>query len=146
MIARLASLIAIALAAACAHQLSPIARGRYVFGGEVRSFQPCGDANEYWVVTSDSNRMRLRTLHGQLTSRPYQAIYIEVRGARTDGVAGEFSRAYDGLFRIDTILKVSAAIPGSCSAPAKPKEDAQRTINTTHRETVREFLWRASPS
>jgi len=118
---RFAPLIVFALVAACTHELSPTARGRYVFGGEVRSFQPCGDANEYWVVTSDSNRIRLRTLHGQLTSRPYQAIYIEVRGAWTDGVAGEFSRAYDGLFRIDTILKVSAEIPSSCSAPAKPE-------------------------
>lgn len=91
-----------------------LVEGRYVWGGEVETFRKCGDSLTFWAVVNDSIRSRLRAAHQALTTRPYQAIFLQARGRPTDGERGEFSRDYDGLFRIDSVLATSATIPTTC--------------------------------
>ncbi len=109
---------------------SPAARlveGRFVWGAEVETFRPCGDSLTYWVVASDSMRLHLRSTHGSLTSRPYQAIFLRVHGERTDGERGEFAREYDGLFRIDSVLTADVSVPATCEDAARSPSPPRTT-------------------
>jgi hypothetical protein len=115
-------LLAITLAPlnACASSRSaledPTRAGSYVWGAEVNSFKPCGSDSVFWVLAPPDLLMRLRTAHDSLTTRPYERIYIRVKGHRssekTDGFAGETS----GYFQITDILEIRRLIPGECGS------------------------------
>ena len=38
-------------------------RGFYVYGGEARTFQPCGSEKVYWVRAAEAISNRLRSAH-----------------------------------------------------------------------------------
>lgn len=102
--------------AGCADTTESIHEGRYVFGHEVHTFQPCGRRTTYWVVGGDSTTAALRAAHDSLTSRPYEPIYVRIRGAVVPGRGDGFALDYDGLFRIDTVLARAAPVPTACRA------------------------------
>ena len=55
-------------------------RGFYVFAHEVRTFQPCGSDQVYWVKADQKISQQLREEHQKLTSKPYEPVYVEVKG------------------------------------------------------------------
>jgi hypothetical protein len=88
--------------------------GRYVWGAEVETFQPCGDSLTYWVESLEPVWRRLRAEHQALTKTPYQAVIVRVHGNLSDAPRDGFALDYDGLFRIDSVVSVSATIPAAC--------------------------------
>jgi putative lipoprotein len=78
-------------------------RGHYVFGHEVRTFQPCSSTRIYWVKAEKDIDGRLRETHGKLTEKPYEAIYIEVLGRLMDKAADGFAANYEGQLVIQHI-------------------------------------------
>ena len=89
-------------------------KGHYTWGHEVRSFQPCGSENAYWVKTSPEIQKELFEYHQANTSKPYEAVYIEFEGGVLDDERTGFARDYDGLVRIKTILKTTSTL---CTEP-----------------------------
>lgn len=90
--------------------------GAYVFGHEVRSFQPCGSTNIYW--TRPVNReiaARLRKRHGELAARPYGRIYVLVSGRPTDKQTTDFAESYAGYFQISELLQADRRFPPDCA-------------------------------
>jgi uncharacterized membrane protein len=74
---------------------SHVFRGHYTFGHEVRSFRPCGSSDktdEAWVI--DQTGGRLREAYEELTSAPYQPIYVEVAGTGGEAPAEGFGADY----------------------------------------------------
>jgi hypothetical protein len=53
-------------------------RGHLTLGHELRSFTPCGKKVDYWVV--DRTGGELWNVYQGLTHKPYQSMYVEVRG------------------------------------------------------------------
>jgi hypothetical protein len=110
--------IAVVSLTACTEQPGNSYQGLYTWGHEVRSFQPCGSRQVYWVKTSPELQQELADYHQASTSRPYEAIYIEFMGAESDEERTGFARDYDGLIRIDALTTKSATIPPACSQTA----------------------------
>jgi len=82
--------------------------GHYTWGHEVRSFQPCGSDQVYWVKTSPEIQKELLEYHQANTSKPYEAAYIEFEGQILNDELTGFARDYDGLIRINSILKTTS--------------------------------------
>ena len=93
--------------------------GRYVFGHEVESFQPCGSKKSYWAAADETTLQSLRDISNQLRRerhQPYPPIYLEVTGAvDTKSKRDGFAEGYDGLFFIRKIVRTSTVIPTECA-------------------------------
>ena len=89
-------------------------RGFYVFGHEVRTFQPCGSEKLYWVKTDQKLLQQMRETYLKLTSKPYESIYVEIRahlmGKATEGFAAD----YDGLIVIEDVELIRARQKDDC--------------------------------
>jgi putative lipoprotein len=68
-------------------------RGHLVWGHEVRSFKPCGMEVEYWVV--DRTGGELWHVYQGLSRKPYQPIYVEVRGHLQPPPSAGFGTDYE---------------------------------------------------
>ena len=69
-------------------------RGHLVLGHEVRSFTPCENKVEYWVL--DQTGGDIWKVYQNLTHQPYQPIYVEVLGhlgpPPSDGFGADYDR------------------------------------------------------
>lgn len=102
-------------AAVCASE-SVDAAGVYIFGHEVRSFQPCGSSKVYWVKpVSPGSSAALRKHHRELAAPPYGQIYVVVSGRRSDEKTAGFAQSYDGYFEILEVLQAARRIPPDCT-------------------------------
>jgi hypothetical protein len=93
-------------------------RGRFYWGHEVESFQPCGSKKAYWVKGDKKVLQPLRERTERLREqrgKPYQPIYVEAVGAidtksRREGFAGD----YHGLFHLRKVARASNVVPKDC--------------------------------
>jgi len=93
-------------------------RGRFYWGHEVRSFQPCGSKSAYWVRADEKTLQPLRERAEELRAqrgKPYPPLYIEAVGeidtkSRKEG----FAQGYDGLFHLREVARVSTVMPQDC--------------------------------
>ncbi len=89
--------------------------GAYVFGHEVRSFQPCGSSRLYWVKAANSElAARLRRHHEELGARPYGRIYVIVSGKPSGQKTTGFAQSFDGYFEISQVYEAAVQIPLDC--------------------------------
>ncbi|MDH3905350.1 MAG: hypothetical protein OEV16_06860 [Gammaproteobacteria bacterium] len=67
-------------------------RGHLVWGHESRTFASCDDGREGWVINESG--AELEEVYRELTSTPYQPMFVEVRGewvaAPTEGFGADF--------------------------------------------------------
>ena len=89
--------------------------GSYVFGHEVRSFQPCGSSKLYWAKAGDPELAAvLRRHHGKLGAQPYDPIYVVVSGRISGDKTAGFAQSYDGYFEISEVFEAAGRIPTDC--------------------------------
>ncbi len=97
---------ALALCSACTSE--SIYEGVYTWGAEVETFSPCGTGGKaWWVITDEVLSHQLSSAHGNLTTKPYEGIYVRVSGfydGPPNEAAGAFAAQYEGLFRINKVL------------------------------------------
>jgi hypothetical protein len=95
-----------------------IVRGRFYWGHEVRSFQPCGSKNSYWVRAPEQALQPLRERSEALRvqrNQPYPPLYIEAVGTiDTQSKREGFAQSYDGLFHLREVSRVSDTVPDAC--------------------------------
>ena len=93
-------------------------RGRYYRGAEVESFHPCGSKKAYWVEGKEATLQPLRDRTERLRERrgkPYQPVYLEVVGVvDTESKREGFAEDYDGLLRLQKVVRVSNVLPKNC--------------------------------
>jgi uncharacterized membrane protein len=69
--------------------------GHLVWGHESRSFAECGGDRQAWVINDSGDE--LVDVYNELTTTPYQPMFVEVRGewteAPTDGFGADFEKA-----------------------------------------------------
>jgi putative lipoprotein len=85
-----------------------------VFGHEVESLHLCNDTSAYWLLAPSSVSRFLRARHDSLTDKPYQPVFVEVRGQVSTKPTDGFAADYDGYFEIDTVLSIRAARSDDC--------------------------------
>ena len=97
---------------------SPL-RGRFYWGHEVESFQPCGSRKAYWVQGDEKILHPLRDRTERLREqrgKPYQPIYVEAVGAiDTKSKREGFAQNYHGLFHLLKVARASNVVPKECS-------------------------------
>jgi hypothetical protein len=93
-------------------------RGRFYWGHEVRSFQPCGSQNAYWVRAPEQALQPLRERSEALRAQRdqlYPPLYIEAVGEiDTESKREGFAQSYDGLFHLRKVARVSDVVPREC--------------------------------
>lgn len=78
-------------------------RGLFVWGHESRSFTECGGEREGWVINEAGDE--LVEVYEELTSTPYQPMFVEVRGDWVAPPQEGFGAAYDEALRITELLR-----------------------------------------
>ena len=89
--------------------------GHYVFGHEVRTFQPCNTDKVYWVKADETISQRLREAHNQLTKKAYASIYIEIQGRIMGKATDGFASDYDGQLFVERIKLIRERRRDDCS-------------------------------
>lgn len=77
--------------------------GHLVWGHESRSFAECGDGREGWVINEAGDE--LVEVYNELTTTPYQPMFVEVRGEWTDAPTEGFGAEFDQALRITELLR-----------------------------------------
>lgn len=92
-------------------------RGRYTWGAEVETLQPCGSEQTYWLAGDTAQLQPLRDRAqavAQSTGKPYTPIYVEVAAARDSTQPDGFAADYDGVFRLRSLHSVADTLPVDC--------------------------------
>jgi len=104
---RVAALLAVLLFTPAGPAGSDEMRGLLVMGHEARSLQPCDDDRTLWVSARDALLQQLTAAVHQLTTRPYEEVYVELDGEPATEPAGEFAKDYDGTVEVRDVRLVS---------------------------------------
>ena len=116
---RFVFILALGPLAACVHNSGFVkredtVRASYVWGPEVNTMKPCGSDSTFWVLAKPEIIGRLRAAHESLRTRPYDRIYIGVRGHRSAEATDGFAEQTNGYFEVTTLLQVRRLRPGEC--------------------------------
>jgi len=78
-------------------------RGQLVWGHESRSFTSCDDGREGWVINDSGDE--LVEVYDELTSAPYQPMFVEVRGEWIEAPDEGFGADFEESLRITELLR-----------------------------------------
>jgi uncharacterized membrane protein len=78
-------------------------RGQLVWGHESRTFKNCDDGREGWVINDSGDE--LVEVYNELTSAPYQPMFVEVRGEWVAAPAQGFGADFKEALRITELLR-----------------------------------------
>jgi len=96
---------------------NPSFQGYYTWGHEVRGFQACNSTQQYWVKSTPEIRKSLLDYYQANTTKPYESIYLEFRGAYLDEPREGFASEYDGLIMIHSVVQLGTPAPPDCKGP-----------------------------
>ncbi|MGB5613156.1 MAG: hypothetical protein WBM67_10920, partial [Sedimenticolaceae bacterium] len=100
-------------------------------GHEVRSLQPCGEEQFYWLKLSRDLRRQLQQAVDDLTSQPYEVVYAELDGEFAARPESGFGADYAGAIVVEGIGVVSKQGIGPCrSGRLKPDPEAVAVADT----------------
>ncbi len=85
-------------------------RGHVTWGHEVRSFVQCGATEASWVIDTTGGELRRR--YEELATKPYQALYFELRGTLGPGLKTGFAADYSTALTVLEILRAEKDEPG----------------------------------
>lgn len=85
---------------------APLAKGSYIFGSEVSSFQPCGEALELWVIGEEQLITGLQNDYMDLVNKPYEQVFVSFRGHSLEKAKDGFAADYDGQFKVTEVVTI----------------------------------------
>ena len=109
----LALVLASVLTLAC-HKSADV-KGFYLAGTATAVLAPCGDSSV--VLSAPDSTLRAR--YDRVASRPYEPMFVRVRGFSADSAASIYGRlggAKPG-FVVERVLEVRPRMPHDCSGP-----------------------------
>ena len=105
--------------------------GLLVMGHEVRSLQPCGEEQFYWLKLRGDLRRQLQAAVDDLTSQPYEVVYAELNGEFAARPESGFGADYAGSIEVEGIGVVSKQGIETCrSGRLKPNPEAVAAVET----------------
>jgi hypothetical protein len=118
-VSRAALLIMLVGLTACGGR-SELRQGYVVFGFETSAFQPCGDAEQWWL-TGDTDVMgELDRALLAVDETTGARLYVEVRGVLSrEGNYGHLG-AYPREFHVTEVVQARPEMEGDCPNPAAP--------------------------
>ena len=107
-----------AVAALCAcSEPTTVYDGVYVWTADVETFTPCRTQST-WMITTQPASSRLPTAYRELTTEPFEGIFVQLVGRYAGSGIEEkgeaFGEQYDGLFEITEVQSIQKAIPPGC--------------------------------
>jgi uncharacterized membrane protein len=78
-------------------------RGHLVWGHESRSFTECDSGREGWVINEAGDEFV--EIYKELTTAPYQPMFVEVLGEWVEATAEGFGAEYDEALRITELVR-----------------------------------------
>jgi hypothetical protein len=110
-----AILFILAALAACSGR-SETRQGYVVLGFETSAFQPCGDAEQWWLSGDTDVMGELENAFADLGGTAGARLYVEVRGVLSrEGSYGHLG-AYPREFHVTEVVDARPAEDGDCSA------------------------------
>lgn len=105
---------------ACNTQADPsnntsIHAGYFTYGVEVNVFQPCNKKETYWVTGPEKSLTHLVKTHEELTTKPYEKVFIKFTGLYIAKALDGFAMDYEGQVKIDKVLEVRKVSAGDCT-------------------------------
>lgn len=95
-----------------AGQLMPsqdgVLSGMLVMGPEVRTFKPCAEETELWVIPMES----VQRAYDEVAKEAYAPVFVEVDGVREAAPAAGFGADYPGQVRLVSLLRAESADEG----------------------------------
>lgn len=85
---------------------APLAKGSYIFGSEVSSFQPCGEELELWVIGEQQLITDLQNDYMELVNKPYEQVFVSFRGHSLEKAKDGFAADYDGQFKVIDVVAI----------------------------------------
>lgn len=78
--------------------------GHYIVGHEANSFQPCGEESVYWVVGSREILGSMTEQYNNLTTKPYDEVFVKISGVFLKKATDGFAADYDGQIRVTKLF------------------------------------------
>lgn len=94
--------------------LHGVVEGLYVYGHEVRTFQPCGTHRVLWLQGAEDLLTTLKESHQVLTALPYEEVFVRLRGDELPAAAEGFAADYDGIWLVEEVLEIRKRKDGDC--------------------------------
>ena len=92
-----------------------VLEGYYVFGVEVNTFQPCASDKVYWVIASDDVHKALEDQYENITTKPYEEVFVQLVGDFKGKANDGFAMDYDGQFRVGKVVSIQNKADRSCN-------------------------------
>ncbi len=89
--------------------------GHYTYGHEVNTFQPCGKKEIFWVTGSRSLLEVMERKYSNLTSRPYEEVFLEIEGIFLVPASDGFAADYDGQVHISKVISIKKRSSEDCN-------------------------------
>jgi hypothetical protein len=95
--------------------LRGVVDGLYVYGHEVRTFQPCGSHRIFWVQGAERILTALRESHAVVTTDSYEEVFVRLKGEELPKVDEGYARDYDGVWLVQEVLVIRKRKDGDCA-------------------------------
>ena len=82
--------------------------GMLVMGPELRTFKPCAEETELWVIPVES----VQRAYEEIAREAYAPVFVEVDGVREAAPAAGFGADYPGQLRLVALLRAESADEG----------------------------------
>ena len=93
--------------------------GHFIYGVEVNAFQPCNKKAAYWVTGPETLLAHIVNTHEQLTTKPYEKVFIKLTGTYMAKATDGFAMDYEGQVKIDKVLEIRKVYKGDCASARK---------------------------
>ncbi|MBE7179570.1 MAG: hypothetical protein INR69_24415 [Mucilaginibacter polytrichastri] len=91
---------------------TPVIRGIYSFGPELSTFIECGTGREFWITDSIEKLENAYSQQG--FEKPYEPVYIEVKGRKKISLPNGAEGDYDSTVIVKELIRISKDIPENC--------------------------------
>jgi hypothetical protein len=78
--------------------------GRYIYGHEANSFQPCGEEKVYWVEGSNKMLELMAEKYSKLATEPYEEVFANIVGKHIGKAVDGFAVDYDGKIQVIELM------------------------------------------
>ncbi|MBL4606671.1 MAG: hypothetical protein JKY01_02445 [Pseudomonadales bacterium] len=88
--------------------------GRYIYGHEVNTFQPCGKKEIFWVKGSNEILELMARKYSNHTAKPYDEVFVEIIGDYTSKAIDGFAMNYDGQIYVTKMVLMKKKTGTDC--------------------------------
>ena len=89
--------------------------GHYIYGHETEVFQPCNQTQAYWVTGPENILSKMVAEYEQLTSEPYEKVFVRLSADYIAKATDGFAMDYDGQVKINKLIEIRKSSKDDCN-------------------------------